>query len=244
MPLSVSRDRGRRCPRVVIVGVGPVPLRSKDTDSSAVEEDSTECSKNFKAWEAKFRCANLKSAKKPSVGASSPPVVMVFSAPLSIPPSACHCLPSSRSSSPHSPFLPRRVIASRRHGLHRPPLSVPPSACHCLPSSRSSSRHLSPFLPHRVIASRHRVLHCPLSIPPSSCHRLPLSRSSSRPPSPFLPRRVIASRRCVLHRATSLRSSLVVSSKSILTFSRTRVRIAEIERPQSTLRVSMGTARG
>ncbi len=39
---------------------------SKDTDSSAVDEDGENT--DYKAWEAKFRCTNLKSAKKHSVG--------------------------------------------------------------------------------------------------------------------------------------------------------------------------------
>ena len=39
---------------------------SKDTDSSALEEDVD--SADYKAWEAKFRCTNLKANKKPSVG--------------------------------------------------------------------------------------------------------------------------------------------------------------------------------
>ena len=39
---------------------------SKDNDSSALEEDVD--SADYKAWEAKFRCTNLKSTKKPSVG--------------------------------------------------------------------------------------------------------------------------------------------------------------------------------
>ena len=41
--------------------------RSKDTDGSALEED-VEGSSDYKAWEAKFRCTNLKTTKKHSVG--------------------------------------------------------------------------------------------------------------------------------------------------------------------------------
>ena len=39
---------------------------SKDTDSSAVEEENH--TSDYKAWEAKFRCTNLKTIKKHSVG--------------------------------------------------------------------------------------------------------------------------------------------------------------------------------
>ena len=39
---------------------------SKDTDSSAVEEEGD--SSDYKAWEVKFRCTNLKTFKKHSVG--------------------------------------------------------------------------------------------------------------------------------------------------------------------------------
>lgn len=42
---------------------------SKDTDSSALEEES-ESTADYKAWEAKFRCTSLKNFKKPSVGES------------------------------------------------------------------------------------------------------------------------------------------------------------------------------
>ena len=44
---------------------------SKDTDSCGVEEE-TEGGADYKAWEAKFRCTNLKNIKKHSVGASRP----------------------------------------------------------------------------------------------------------------------------------------------------------------------------
>jgi len=40
---------------------------SRAGDSSAVDDD-TEGSGDFKAWEAKFRCTNLRTAKKHSVG--------------------------------------------------------------------------------------------------------------------------------------------------------------------------------
>ena len=38
-----------------------------DTDSSALEDEGGSAS-DYKKWEAKFRCTNLKSMKKPSVG--------------------------------------------------------------------------------------------------------------------------------------------------------------------------------
>jgi hypothetical protein len=41
--------------------------RYKDTDKPVTEEDP-EYATEYKAWEAKFRCTNLKSFKKPSVG--------------------------------------------------------------------------------------------------------------------------------------------------------------------------------
>jgi len=39
-------------------------------DGSTLDDD-TEGSGDFKAWEAKFRCTNLRTAKKHSVGQSS-----------------------------------------------------------------------------------------------------------------------------------------------------------------------------
>jgi len=40
---------------------------SRAGDGSTVDDD-TEGSGDFKAWEAKFRCTNLRTAKKHSVG--------------------------------------------------------------------------------------------------------------------------------------------------------------------------------
>ena len=42
---------------------------SKDTDSSAVEDDID--NPDYKAWQEKFRCTNLKGTKKHSVGTLS-----------------------------------------------------------------------------------------------------------------------------------------------------------------------------
>ena len=39
-----------------------------DSEGTVSVEDDTEGSSDFKAWEAKFRCTNLKTAKKHSVG--------------------------------------------------------------------------------------------------------------------------------------------------------------------------------
>ena len=40
---------------------------SRDADISAVDEEG-EAGADYKAWEAKFRCLNLKTSKKHSVG--------------------------------------------------------------------------------------------------------------------------------------------------------------------------------
>lgn len=40
---------------------------SRDADMSAVDEEG-EAGADYKAWEAKFRCLNLKTSKKHSVG--------------------------------------------------------------------------------------------------------------------------------------------------------------------------------
>lgn len=44
---------------------------SEATNSAGLEED-VEGSSDYKAWEAKFRCANLRTAKKHSVGEERP----------------------------------------------------------------------------------------------------------------------------------------------------------------------------
>ena len=127
-----------------------------------------------------------------SLSVSLPPVVAFFIAPLSVPPSSCHRLPSSWSSSPPSLCSSLSVSLPPVVAFFiAPPLSVPPSSCHRLPSSRSS---LSPLHSSLVMSSPPFVaffIAPPLSVPPSSCYRLPSLRSSSRHLSPFLPCRVI-----------------------------------------------------
>ncbi|XP_064625296.1 zinc finger SWIM domain-containing protein 8-like isoform X2 [Lineus longissimus] len=71
---------------------------NKDTDSSALEEDG-EGSSDYKAWEAKFRCTNLKTIKRPSVGMAS----IDSSAP-------------ETTSSDNSPTLVRRNWGSKHQG--------------------------------------------------------------------------------------------------------------------------------
>jgi len=58
---------GRECPGINTCVMDYTVPCSRAGDGSVLDDD-TEGSGDFKAWEAKFRCTNLRTAKKHSVG--------------------------------------------------------------------------------------------------------------------------------------------------------------------------------